>query len=257
MSTQYDDIGSAYDEMKKLPVAILECGNVKSALAPYIKGAKVLDLACGTGYYCRHLIEWGAARVVGVDVSQTMVNVAKQALRSDDRVSFHVGDCSVPVQYEGGPFDIVLGSWLLNYAANDEELINMYQNISINLKEGGHFVGVTPEPIWDPKTRVEQALASQPTQYEGIILTVKQEIEDGVQTHLLAVTKAGKVEFDGYYLSRNVYEESARAGGMTGTFSWKSMVIPEEREDRPKDVDDKSWEAYLKFPHFSILVISK
>ena len=51
MSTQYDDIGSAYDEMKKLPVAILERENVKAALAPHIHGAKVLDLACGTGYY--------------------------------------------------------------------------------------------------------------------------------------------------------------------------------------------------------------
>lgn len=53
MSTQYDDIGATYEEMRQLPIAILQDANVEAAVAPFIKSAKVLDLACGTGYYSK------------------------------------------------------------------------------------------------------------------------------------------------------------------------------------------------------------
>lgn len=59
MSTQYDGIGTSYDEMRKLPVALLERSNVQAAVTPYIHGARVLDLACGTGYYSQFLLTLG------------------------------------------------------------------------------------------------------------------------------------------------------------------------------------------------------
>lgn len=60
MSTQYDDMGAAYEEMRKLPISVLQDANVEAAVAPFIKGAKVLDLACGKGYYSKKFLEWGA-----------------------------------------------------------------------------------------------------------------------------------------------------------------------------------------------------
>ena len=53
MSTQYDDIGATYEEMRKLPISVLQDANVEAAVVPFVKGAKVLDLACGTGYYSK------------------------------------------------------------------------------------------------------------------------------------------------------------------------------------------------------------
>ncbi|KAL6714212.1 hypothetical protein ACLMJK_008707 [Lecanora helva] len=257
MSAQYDNIGTAYDEMKKFPVALLERANVKTALAPYIKGANVLDLACGTGYYCQKCLEWGAARVTGVDISKTMIAAAQKATADDARVSFQVADCSVPIRHDGGPFDIVLGSWLLNYASCREEMVRMHLNIAMNLKDGGRFIGVTPDPTDDPKTRIEEVLAADPPPHPDVTVTVKSEIQDGVETHLVARTKAGEVEFDGYMLRKAVYEESARQGGMLGPLMWKPTNMPEKLEDRPYGLDEKAWEAYMKLPHFCILDLSK
>ena len=78
-STQYDSIGLAYESMKKLPAALLERQNLQSVITPFITNAKVLDLACGTGYYSRLLLSWGASKVVGVDISPKMVEVAQDS----------------------------------------------------------------------------------------------------------------------------------------------------------------------------------
>src|SRR5215470_9452705 len=47
------------------------------ALLPPIEGRRVLDLGCGAGQLARHLAETGAADVVGVDVSERMLALAR------------------------------------------------------------------------------------------------------------------------------------------------------------------------------------
>jgi len=43
-------------------------------------GASVLDVGCGSGIYASALLERGAARVVGVDVSASMLEIARTRL---------------------------------------------------------------------------------------------------------------------------------------------------------------------------------
>lgn len=71
MSTQYDTIQAPYDELRTSSIAQIECNNVQEAVAPFIKDASVLDLACGSGFYSYAFLRWGANKVVGVEyVSQ-------------------------------------------------------------------------------------------------------------------------------------------------------------------------------------------
>ena len=44
----------------------------------YIKGKKVLDLACGSGYGCKIIAKAGATKVVGVDISQESIEFAQK-----------------------------------------------------------------------------------------------------------------------------------------------------------------------------------
>jgi len=81
MSTQYNAIGTRYNDMKALPAVKLERSNTKEAVNPYVQEANVLDLACGTGYYSLAMLEWGARNVVGVDISEAMVEGAKRQRR--------------------------------------------------------------------------------------------------------------------------------------------------------------------------------
>lgn len=47
-------------------------------LLPDIKGKSVLDLGCGYGHNCLDFVKRGAARVVGIDISEKMLEVAKK-----------------------------------------------------------------------------------------------------------------------------------------------------------------------------------
>src|SRR5690348_3808833 len=47
------------------------------ALLPPLAGLRVLDLGCGFGWFCRWACENGAARVLGVDVSENMLARAR------------------------------------------------------------------------------------------------------------------------------------------------------------------------------------
>ena len=257
MSTQYDDIGATYEEMRKLPISILQDANVEAAVAPLIKGAKVLDLACGTGYYSKKFLEWGAKQVVGIDISKGMIDAASAATTSMDRLSFHIGDCSIPVRYKDGPFDMVFGAWLLTYASDGKELVNMFRNVSVNLESNGHFIGITIPPTNNPREHCERALAARPAQYGGVMVNITKDVEEGVATHLVAKMTSATVEFDGYHLSQRLYEKSAREGGMEGRLLWRSVDSPDIRKDVLESIHSKSWENYLAVPHFSTLVIAK
>lgn len=47
------------------------------ALLPDVNGRRVLDLGCGAGQLARHLATRGAAEVIGVDVSERMLECAR------------------------------------------------------------------------------------------------------------------------------------------------------------------------------------
>ena len=49
---------------------------------PDFKGKRVLDLGCGFGWHCRYAIERGAKSVVGVDLSEKMLQEAREKITS-------------------------------------------------------------------------------------------------------------------------------------------------------------------------------
>jgi SAM-dependent methyltransferase len=62
---------------------------------------RVLDLACGTGRFARHVARAGA-RVVGVDLSSKLIDIARAR---DDGVEYLVGDAASIDWWDGHPFD--------------------------------------------------------------------------------------------------------------------------------------------------------
>jgi len=47
------------------------------SLLPELKGKNVLDLGCGFGEHCMHMAQAGACKVVGIDISEKMLQVAR------------------------------------------------------------------------------------------------------------------------------------------------------------------------------------
>src|SRR5688500_12245565 len=57
------------------------------ALLPDVAGSRVLDLGCGAGQLALHVAESGPAEVIGLDLSERMLEVARVE-RAHSRVTY-------------------------------------------------------------------------------------------------------------------------------------------------------------------------
>ena len=145
MEDQYQQIGVKYTAVKLKPsVAFTEVAAVLGMLGD-LDGERVLDLACGAGFYTRLIRQRGASHVLGVDLSQTMIDVAQaEEAVHPLGVEYRVADAVHLPQY--GAFDIVTAVWLLHYARTQEDLTSMCRNIGRNLAPGGRLIAILPNP---------------------------------------------------------------------------------------------------------------
>lgn len=240
MTSQYDDIGSKYDRFKTFPTSMIEEATFKESIQPWLArfpNARVLDLACGTGFYSKKLLDWGAGYVLGVDASSSMVDAAREALSKDEnyagRASFRVGNAlDLGQMADEEPFHIVIGVWLLNYASDQDEMTSMYRTISANLKDGGVFMAITPPPTEDVDERVKSWAETTEKHLDILPARVdyyeRLESGQGWKTELTSLTEGAQFSFRNFHLRKNVYEEAARRGGLHGKLCWKEPVIPEQ-----------------------------
>ncbi|KAL8733030.1 MAG: hypothetical protein Q9166_002428 [cf. Caloplaca sp. 2 TL-2023] len=258
MSTQYDSIVSPYKDFRKLPAALLEKHNVERIVRPFIKGAKVLDLACGSGHYSHLFIEWGAEHVIGVDISPAMISEAQSLSPSSPNLQFSVGDCSKPTSFPQGPFDIVFGAWLLNYAPTKTAMTDMFRNISLNLKAGGRFFGVTQAQTEDPRGHLEAVQKSKPLFYDYLSIERTADVEDGISARVTA-TKPRNFEFINFHLKGSVYEQAAKDGGMKGRLVWRYPSLPDDDSTILGGYEhpEEEWAKFVKVPHFAIVTVEK
>lgn len=272
MSTQYDTIQAPYDYTRKKSIAIIERENVQTTVAPFIKNARVLELACGSGFYTYTFLQWGASAVVGVDISPAMIAEARRqgsavvasspsSTRSGGSVDFILADCAKPTLYAGGPFDLVFGAWLLNYAPDRAALVDMFRNICLNLRDGGHFVSVTVPPAQDPTASLDAEFDARPPPEGsgGLVYSVVRDVEDGIYFHVHGDTEVGDLDFDCYHLRKDVYEAAAREAGLKGELRWGVTSVPERylRGEGPGGASMKELESYQTVPDYGLLVVAK
>jgi SAM-dependent methyltransferase len=113
------------------------------ALLPDVNGRRVLDLGCGAGQLARYLATTGAAEVIGVDVSERMLALAR-ADWAHPRVTY----CRAPVEevtFPSARFDLVVSSLVLHYVDDYRGLV---LRIAAWLASGGVLVYSTEHPIF-------------------------------------------------------------------------------------------------------------
>lgn len=116
------------------------------ALCEPLADKLVLDLGCGEGY-CSRMLRQRGAQVVGLDISERMIELARQAERTQplgirydkaDAVTADLGDASV---------DLVVAVFLFNYL-NVTQMHQVMANVHRMLKPGGQFVFAVPHPAF-------------------------------------------------------------------------------------------------------------
>jgi len=113
------------------------------ALLPDLRGAKILDLGCGYGWFCRWAREDGAATVLGVDVSEKMLARAR-ADTKDPAITYRRADMeSLALPSEA--FDLAYSSLALHYVA---DLSGLMVQVHRSLVRGGSLVFSAEHPIY-------------------------------------------------------------------------------------------------------------
>ena len=112
------------------------------SLLPTLNNKTVLDLGCGYGEHCIRFVEEGAKRVVGIDISQKMLAIAK-AENAHQNILY----LNMPMENIGElqeRFDIVVSSLAFHYVKDFQALI---KNIYRLLNDGGVLVFSQEHPI--------------------------------------------------------------------------------------------------------------
>ena len=200
---------------------------------------RVLDLACGEGYYSRMIRQHGAGTVVGVDISASMINAAKAAETEFSLgISYKQYEASkLPVLDE---FDIVTAAFLLHYSKTRKELFSICRNIYANLKQGGIFVSLNlnPDNPFQPDNKYDSTITYTGDLKEGCVINVTLYAND-----------KPLCSFYNYHWEKKTYEDALRSAGFKDV-RWRDITVSAKGYEK---YGAGFWENYLKQPGVSVI----
>lgn len=103
-----------------------------------VAGREVLDVGCGKGRSSARLLEMGAAHVLGIDISQTAIDTARERERPG-RLEFRRGDVTEELQ---GTYGCIFGRAILHHIDYRSLLARVYEQ---NLAPGGTMLFMEPQ----------------------------------------------------------------------------------------------------------------
>ncbi|MFB6225216.1 MAG: trans-aconitate 2-methyltransferase, partial [Candidatus Paceibacteria bacterium] len=111
---------------------------------PDLTGKTVLSIGCGSGEECNYLKSLGASKVVGIDVSEGLIEQARQSYPD---IEFHVMDMENINLNE--TFDFVYSSLVMHYVESWEKTLDTLSQI---MTEDATLLLSTQHPVkWGAK----------------------------------------------------------------------------------------------------------
>ncbi len=204
-------------------------------LLPDFRGKRVLDLGCGYGWHCQYALEQGAARVVGVDLSERMLAVAREKAPGAELYRGAIEDVAFPPD----TFDAVISSLAFHYVASFGDIC---RRVRACLTPGGDFDFSVEHPVFT-------AYGSQDWWYDG----------EGRRLHWPVDRYFDQGRRDAVFLGERVAKYhrtlTAYVGGLLrGGFTLTGLVEPEPAPHLLKTVP--GMEAELRRP-MMLLVAAK
>ncbi|MYB51462.1 MAG: class I SAM-dependent methyltransferase [Acidobacteriia bacterium] len=232
---EYDSIASGYSDSKQLPFRDhIERYTLFRTLGD-IRGAHVLDLACGDGFYTRLLKEAGASSVTGVDLSAEMIRLAEESERRRPLGCSYVRADAAEFR-PSEPVDLVVAAFLLNYARTREELVRLCRVCRDALRPGGRFVGLNDNPLVAPDGSGNCLNYGFDRRCDGLPL------RDGDPIYYVFPTADGSsFGFTNYYHSPASYQAAFRDAGFRD-FRWVPVALD------PAQAANPFWSDFMRSP---------
>ena len=236
MSAQYDTIAEQYARTKHSPLRTWVELPSFMGLAGDVRGLRVLDLACGDGFYTRLLKAAGAAEVVGVDISPAMIALASQHEAAAQAGARYV--CADVAHLPAlGQFDLVTAAYLLHYAPDRDALFAMCGHIAGSLVPGGRFIALNENPEYPAEP------GGAYVQY-GFTKTLDGALVDGANIRYRMFAGRESFSFHAHYYSRATYESAQEQAGLKEV-QWRPLTVDPKGEAA---MGDDYFKAYLDQP---------
>lgn len=111
-------------------------------ILPDLSGKKVLDLGCGYGHNCIDFVKRGAEKVIGIDISEKMLSVAKTE-SSHEKIKY-LNMSMTDISTLAEKFDFIYSSLAFHYV---KDFDTFAKNIFSVLNEGGQLLFSQEHPI--------------------------------------------------------------------------------------------------------------
>ncbi|WHM40935.1 class I SAM-dependent methyltransferase [Streptomyces sp. BPTC-684] len=242
MASRFDALGDMYEEMFRLPWrAHLESFSVLRALGA-LEGEQIYDIGCGTGLYSRVMKRRGAARVVGYDISEGMIAVARR--READR-PLGIEYTTTASDAEAGAFGRALGVYILPYAEDYTTLVEMCSIAARALRPGGLFVTLPVNPDYHGGRAYYERY--------GLRLFDAEPRADASRVTLELCFGRYAEQITARYWTRGTLERALRESGFEA-IDWPAFRVSEEGIAR---YGEEFWHPYLDCPHASMITCAK
>ena len=147
MKNEYDNPNffAAYSQMDRSKKGLEGAGewHELKKLLPDFTGKTVLDLGCGYGWHCRYAVENGAEKVIGIDLSERMIETAKE-MTDSPKINYHLMGME-EIEGLNETFDIVISSLALHYVPSFDEIV---KKVNHCLTSDGDFIFSAEHPIF-------------------------------------------------------------------------------------------------------------
>jgi toxoflavin synthase len=232
VETDYNRISREYQLSKLQPWRQFVEAYTFFKLAGDLSNKKILDLACGDGFYTRQLKLRGAAEVEGVDISKGMIQLARESEEKNPLgVVYHVQD--VLNLKLNKKYDLITASYLLNYARNIEELTEFAKAISAHLNPGGSFITINSNPDY-------QAPVSSLRKY-GFTRENESRFEGAKIIYRFYHENGSHIEVVNYHLEKPTHEIALKQAGFT-KINWHPLELSSVFEN---ELDIDYWRSIL------------
>ena len=249
ISSHYDHTAShIHEQHVELPLKEYAERFTFFKLLGSVEDLQVLDLGCGDGSNTTSIKRRGAARVLGVDESSDMLDLAHRRERQENLgVKYKLADAARLGVI--GQFDVVTATQLFHYATSQEHFAAMCKTIYDNLRPGGRFVSVGFSPFTERQTPDMRKYS--------IRLRLPDSLKDGDemtgQIFLDTSAEEPTLEVTHHYWGHRTYERSLRGAGLRN-IAWH---LPEVSSQGLAKLGPEFWEDFLLHPFFIGLTCDK
>ena len=118
--TYYATTASNHDRIYDRPERQEDLAAMRGHVEELMRGHRVLELCCGTGYWTRYIAEY-ADSVVATDINEEMLAMARLRGLPADRVQFRVADANALPDDLGSFTAVFIGFWWSHVKREEQE----------------------------------------------------------------------------------------------------------------------------------------